>query len=399
MLKIIDFSITLIVIIFSVLGFIKIFRFYKRDVDESVNIINIIKSDNILNYKDNKFISIIIPARNEEKRIGNLLKSLQNQSYKDFEVIVVDDNSSDNTKKIVEAYAIKINKDKKNLEQTAGIDIYYYKLPEGDWKGKTAACFFGALKAKGDFFLFLDADIFLTEDAIEYISKNATFNAIVSIQPYHQLKKLYEQFSLYSNIIAFLGLDLGKFKNPYKTRSGLFGPCVLIPKKIYQSSSGHLIVKDSILEDMELGIELSKRNIDLYSIPHMNKVKFRMYGEGFKYLFDGWTKNMVLGASKSNILSILIISSLVTLSISLPLSILIYFFQSVYVKTLFYCFGYLIFVLLLYLAARKIGSFSIISCFLFPIFAIFYLIIFIRSVFMKIFKIPINWRGRKVVIK
>ncbi len=162
MLKIIDFSITLIVIIFSVLGFIKIFRFYKRDVDESVNIINIIKSDNILNYKDNKFISIIIPARNEEKRIGNLLKSLQNQSYKDFEVIVVDDNSSDNTKKIVEAYAIKINKDKKNLEQTAGIDIYYYKLPEGDWKGKTAACFFGALKAKGDFFLFLDADIFLT---------------------------------------------------------------------------------------------------------------------------------------------------------------------------------------------------------------------------------------------
>lgn len=399
MLKIIDFSITLIVIIFSVLGFIKIFRFYKRDVDESVNIINIIKSDNILNYKDNKFISIIIPARNEEKRIGNLLKSLQNQSYKDFEVIVVDDNSSDNTKKIVEAYAIKINKDKKNLEQTAGIDIYYYKLPEGDWKGKTAACFFGALKAKGDFFLFLDADIFLTEDAIEYISKNATFNAIVSIQPYHQLKKLYEQFSLYSNIIAFLGLDLGKFKNPYKTRSGLFGPCVLIPKKIYESSSGHLIVKDSILEDMELGIELSKRNIDLYSIPHMNMVKFRMYGERFKYLFDGWTKNMVLGASKSNLLSILIISSIVTLSISLPLSILIYIFQSVYVKTLFYCFGYLVFALFLYLSARKIGSFSIISCFLFPIFAIFYLIIFIRSVFMKIFKIPINWRGRKVVIK
>ncbi len=221
----------------------------------------------------------------------------------------------------------------------------------------------------------------------------------MSIQPYHQLKKLYEQFSLYSNIIAFLGLDLGKFKNPYKTRSGLFGPCVLIPKKIYESSSGHLIVKDSILEDMELGIELSKRNIDLYSIPHMNMVKFRMYGERFKYLFDGWTKNMVLGASKSNLLSILIISSIVTLSISLPLSILIYIFQSVYVKTLFYCFGYLVFALFLYLSARKIGSFSIISCFLFPIFAIFYLIIFIRSVFMKIFKIPINWRGRKVVIK
>lgn len=402
MLKIIDFSITLIVIIFSVLGFIKIFRFYKRDIDESVNITNIIYSEKILKDKDNKFISIIIPARNEEKRIGNLLESLKNQSYKDFEVIVVDDNSSDDTKKIVESF--KENKEykkdnKKNTEKTTIIDIYYYKLPEDDWKGKSAACFFGATKAKGDFFLFLDADIFLTEDAIEYISKNAICDAILSIQPYHQIKKIYEQLSLYSNIIAFLGLDLGKFKNPYKTKSGLFGPCVLIPKKIYETSSGHLIVKDSILEDMELGIELSRRNIDLYSIPHMKKVKFRMYEEGFKYLFDGWTKNMVLGASKSNLLSILIISSLVTLSISLPISIFIYLFQGFYFKTLIYNLGYLVFAIFLYLAARKIGSFSIISCFLFPIFAVFYLIIFIRSVFMKIFKIPINWRGRRVVIK
>lgn len=357
------------------MGFSKIFIFYYKNNN------GILKSINT----DSRFISIIIPSRNEEKRIVKLLESLKNQNYKNFEVIVVDDNSQDNLKELVESYK--------------SLNVKYYKLPYNNWEGKSAACYYGTFKAKGVYFLFLDADIILMEDALEYISKYIIEDGIISIQPYHYIVNLYEQFSLYCNIITFLGLDLGNIKNPYKTRSGLFGPCVLIPRKIYQKSNGHLMVKDSILEDMELGIEFSKRDINLYSIPHMQKVKFRMYEEGFIYLFDGWTKNMALGAQKSDIFSFIIISSIIALSISLPINIIVFLFRN----NLFQLFSnillYFIFSILLYFVAKKIGSFSPISCLLFPVFAFFYLIIFIRSLFMKIFRIPIKWRGRKVTIR
>ncbi|MFN3411646.1 MAG: glycosyltransferase [Exilispira sp.] len=357
------------------MGFSKIFIFYYK---KDYGILKSIKTDS-------RFISIIIPSRNEEKRIVKLLESLKNQNYKNFEVIVVDDNSNDNLKEVTKSYK--------------SFNVKYFKLPYNNWAGKSAACYYGTYKAKADYFLFLDADIFLMEDAIEYINKYIIEDGIISIQPYHTTVKLYEQFSLYCNIITFLGLDLGNIKNPYKTRSGLFGPCVLIPRKIYQKSNGHLMVKDSILEDMELGIEFSKRKINLYSIPHRQKIKFRMYEEGFIYLFDGWTKNMVLGAQKSNILSFIIISSIITLSISLPLNIMVFLIKNNLFQLYINILLYIMFSLLLYFGAKKIGSFSPISCLLFPVFAIFYLIIFARSLFMKIFRIPIKWRGRKVIIR
>lgn len=381
MLKNIELIINIFVIIFSILGFAKIYIFYYKKNNGLKKVLN-------KEYKNHHFVSIIIPARNEEKRICKLLNSLKNQSYKNFEIIVVDDNSEDNTRQVVENY--------KSLSLLN--NLKYIKLEDEKWHGKSAACHLGASNADGNLLLFLDADLFLSDDALEYLVKYALEDAIISIQPYHYSEKFYEQFSLYCNIIAFLGLDLGNIKNPFKTKSGLFGPCVLIPKKIYQYSQGHLMVKDSILEDMDLGIELSKRNIDLYSIPHKGKFEFRMYEEGFSYLFNGWSKNMVLGAQKSNIFSLLIISSFMTLSLSLPISIIASIVKTSIFPLYLNLTIYFLFAIFLFLVAKKIGSFSFFSCLFFPIFALFYLIIFIRSIIYKIFRIPIDWRGRKVII-
>lgn len=94
----------------------------------------------------NPLVSIIVTTKNEEKHIANCLESIKKQSYKNIEIIVVDNNSSDRTKRITEKYT-------KNI---------FNKGPE-----RSAQRNFGAKKAKGEYLLFLDADMILTKNVVK----------------------------------------------------------------------------------------------------------------------------------------------------------------------------------------------------------------------------------------
>ncbi|MFH0875476.1 MAG: glycosyltransferase family 2 protein, partial [archaeon] len=83
-------------------------------------------------------ISVIIPAYNEEKCITECLNSLKNQQFKDFELIVIDNNSKDSTSKIAKQYTKKV-----------------FLCKE---QGISSARNFGAKKAKGKILCFIDAD-------------------------------------------------------------------------------------------------------------------------------------------------------------------------------------------------------------------------------------------------
>ena len=93
-------------------------------------------------------VSILIPARNEEDNILTLLQSIYQQDYQNYEVIILDDSSEDNTYKICADFAEKHHQFRV---------IKGEKLPY-DWLGKNYACHQLAKEAKGDYFLFLDAD-------------------------------------------------------------------------------------------------------------------------------------------------------------------------------------------------------------------------------------------------
>jgi 4,4'-diaponeurosporenoate glycosyltransferase len=97
-------------------------------------------------------ISVIIPARNEEHALPNLLDSLSCQLSGEDEVIVVDDHSEDNTKKVAENSGVKV------LESLP--------TPEG-WIGKTWACYQGASVASGEILVFLDADTVLEKNGLK----------------------------------------------------------------------------------------------------------------------------------------------------------------------------------------------------------------------------------------
>lgn len=108
------------------------------------------------------FVSVIITTKNEEKVINRLIESIKKQTYKNIEVILVDNNSKDKTV---------------DIAKKTGVKVYSFG-PE-----RSAQRNFGAKKAKGDYLLFLDADMKLSQnvvkECIEVVGKNKNIGAIV----------------------------------------------------------------------------------------------------------------------------------------------------------------------------------------------------------------------------
>jgi len=143
--------------------------------------------------KQKKQVSIIIPARNEEKNISILLASLQKQSYKPLEILVVDDYSHDQTARIAREY---------------GATVIQVQKDDREWFGKAAACWYGTQSAAGDTFLFLDADIFFpNSNSLARMIANFKEETVLSIQPYHTIHKSYENLSVIFNILVLAGMN------------------------------------------------------------------------------------------------------------------------------------------------------------------------------------------------
>ena len=100
-------------------------------------------------------LSIIIPARNEAKTLPLLLQDLQTQDFAPYEIIVVNDDSQDETESVARAYSATV--------------LSIRDKPAG-WVGKCWACQVGAEAATGDSFLFLDADVRLSPDGLGRIA-------------------------------------------------------------------------------------------------------------------------------------------------------------------------------------------------------------------------------------
>ncbi len=112
------------------------------------------------------FVSVVVPARNEENKIGRCLASLLAQDYPNFEIIVIDDRSTDKTAEIIQYYIDSDSNTQKRIKFVHGKDA-----PEG-WIGKCNALAHAVGYAAGDWFAFTDADTYhqpnSIRDAISY---------------------------------------------------------------------------------------------------------------------------------------------------------------------------------------------------------------------------------------
>ena len=110
-------------------------------------------------------VSVLVPARDEEKNIAHCLDSLLDQTYANYEIVVLDDQSSDDTWRIIDGYA------RRNPERVRAIRGRPLDQDEG-WSGKTHAMQQLADHAAGDYLMFTDADTVHGRESISWAVTN-----------------------------------------------------------------------------------------------------------------------------------------------------------------------------------------------------------------------------------
>lgn len=216
-------------------------------------------------------LSIIIPARDEMHNLKIVLSSLTDLYYPcEYETLVVDDHSSDGTLRVAESYGVRV------LRLTQD-------LPSG-WKGKPYACHQGALRAKGDWLLFTDADTIHTKGGIAKSVCYAEHNSLDGLSLFldHEAASWISSLALNA---AFAGL----FAGWNATNSVLNGQFILIRRRVYFESGGFASVRNEALEDVALGNLLAQRG---YHVPIMKGgdiAGVQMY-TSHKQMFNGLSR-------------------------------------------------------------------------------------------------------------
>lgn len=324
-------------------------------------------------------VSVIIPARNEEKNLPLLLEDLRKQTLRPFEIVCADDDSEDETAHIARdcGAAVLSLRDK----------------PEG-WTGKTWACQNGANAAKGELLLFLDADVRLGQNGIRrLLQAYKDSGCTISIQPYHKTEKTYEQVSLLFNLvqIAANGIALPK---PHTI--GLYGPVILISRADYRKAGGHESVRRSVVEDISFGQRLKKAGMQYMLFIGDEEVSFRMYGGGLCSLLQGWTKSMAAGASKTSLPVFLAVFFWITSLIGVPLHLVEAVLSANALWITVYSFLYLGWALILHALSKRIGRFQLWAIVLYPVVLLFLLSVFAVSMIRKVLGLHVTWKGRAI---
>ena len=328
---------------------------------------------------------MIIPARNEADSLPVLLTSLRNGDSLPGEIIVVVSQSEDGTREIAKGEGV--------------IVIDSEPLPEG-WIGKPWACYQGAQLAKGDILVFLDADTCLEKGGLgDIVDTYLQTDGIASIQPYHKTRRLYEQLSLFFNIIVMGAMGpftvVGRRINPI----GLFGPCVIMRRVYYLESGGHIAVKGEVVEDLALGERLRKRNLPIHCYGGQGTISFRMYPNGIRELIDGWSKGFATGARMTDIPLLVATIAWVGSGISATVFAVGAIWSTDDAAIMWWALAYLAYAIQVHWMALRVGTFKLYTALLFPVSLLFFIVLFFRSVFLISIKRSVRWKGIAISLR
>jgi glycosyltransferase involved in cell wall biosynthesis len=248
--------------------------------------------------KSASLVSVLIPARNEENNIGNILNDLINQEYQNIEIIVFNDQSDDNTAEIISEFTRRDNRIR--LVNSHG-------LPDG-WLGKNYACNYLSEKSSGEYLLFLDADVRISKniigDAISYSRKYDP--GLISIFPKQIIKSLGERITVpnMNYILVSLLPLISVLKLKYPSLAAANGQFMFFQANIYNSVLPHQLMKENKVEDILIARELKKRGYKIACLLGDDRISCRMY-TGFIDAVNGFSKNVTEFFGGSFILAIL----------------------------------------------------------------------------------------------
>jgi chlorobactene glucosyltransferase len=241
--------------------------------------------------RSGRLVSVIIPARNEAATIATVVRSILDTSYRPFELLVVDDRSSDRTAAIVESLPVD-----PRLRLVRGEE-----LPEG-WYGKPWACFQGYRHARGELLLFTDADTIhqpaLLRHAVGALEQQNA--ALVTVSPTQRCVTFWERLVM-PQIWFLLALRYHPrtVNRARRARDVIAnGQFILTRRTAYEIAGTHAAVRHEVAEDLALAQRYLGKGLKLHFAFAERLMETRMY-QGLAHLIEGWSKNIYLGGRRS----------------------------------------------------------------------------------------------------
>ncbi|MDR2313237.1 MAG: glycosyltransferase family 2 protein [Spirochaetaceae bacterium] len=281
-----------------------------------VNILEMRKKTVPPGLKTGPLVSVLIPCRDEEENIERCLASLLDQSYETYEILVIDDNSTDNTLSIINRMA------KKNQR----LRVYRGKPLPPDWYGKPFALQQLSAYARGDIILCTDADTVHAPTSVSWAVTNLETNRCDFISGYvgQILKSLGERITV--PVMFFLtGFIIPTFLNSL-VKSGYFsaavGQYIVIKKEVFTNIGGFTAFKKKTSEDVYMARHVKQQGYKTEFLDITGQVQCRMY-RGYYSGLEGIGKNIYdfLGKKPAILIGIAL---LIFLFFALPFPLLIW---------------------------------------------------------------------------
>ncbi|HLJ69497.1 MAG TPA: glycosyltransferase [Chloroflexota bacterium] len=219
-------------------------------------------------------VSIVVPCRDEARSLPALLASLAALDYPSYDVLVVDDGSSDGTGDVARAAGVSV--------------VRVDELPAG-WTGKAHSCWVGASRTTGEWVLFTDADTEHEPDSL-HLAVGAARQlelGLLSLLARQRCETFWERMLLpYAYLLYFAGAAT----HGPRSRAIANGQYMLFTREAYDRLGGHAAVRSSLIEDVALARECSRRGIPLALARADSHLHVRMYSS-LANIWEGFGKN------------------------------------------------------------------------------------------------------------
>lgn len=259
----------------------------------------------------NPLISVVVPARNEENNIERLIKSLQKQSYRNIEILVINDQSTDRTQEILDTLSkederirvYSVNPDKK-LNENGKINALLQLIPH----------------AKGEFILATDADTMHSENCIEHayaVMENHKLD-IISGYPTELCSSFFGNICMSAMMLTCILIPqfiIHRF--PIPAASFAIGQFIMMRKSAYEETGGYSAIEGAICDDVGI-VRLFVKHKKKYAFLNLSKYSACFMYRNMKESFIGIERS-VAGIIPMNAFSVipLLIAIILLLHIAL----------------------------------------------------------------------------------
>ncbi|WP_165995650.1 glycosyltransferase family 2 protein [Bacillus sp. Cs-700] len=336
---------------------------------------------------ENGLVSILVPLRDEERNVSELVQSLKKLTYQNIEFLLLDDHSTDQTLDLL----FKYTKNDQRFTIVQGKE-----LPEG-WTGKVYACHQLSEHAKGDYLLFHDADLRLSPSAIQAalsLMKKRKASMLTGFPAFPVSLFLEKLLVPLQHFVVHFHLPIGPANGTtLPSFTAAHGAFIMVHQEAYKQVGGHASIQETLLDDIDLAKAFKKKGHKVLLANITNMVTCYMYQTN-REVWEGFTKNLFpgLGRSRFLIMMLFIFYGLFYVGPLVLLSIGLYTFMTDSLQLTLFIPYVLIVLQKLWIDGRTNQKMTL--AFLMPLSAIAFMTLLIHSMRTGLKQKGYVWKGR-----